>query len=75
MVHEQKFKDLLSSTQEVSVERPVLDLESEVHERPGCFSHWGKNITVHFPFCHCNFLYVVKPLMAMLALLPISSSL
>ena len=29
MVHEQKFKDLLSSTWQVSVERRVLDLESE----------------------------------------------
>ena len=30
VVHEQKFKDLLSSTCQVSVERTVLDLESEV---------------------------------------------
>ena len=30
MVHEQKFKDLLSSTCQISVERIVLDLESEV---------------------------------------------
>ena len=30
VVHEQKFKDLLSSTCQVSVERIVLDLESEV---------------------------------------------
>ena len=30
MVHEQKFKDLLSSTCQVSVERIVLGLESEV---------------------------------------------
>ena len=29
MVHEQKFKDLLSSKCQVSVERIVLDLESE----------------------------------------------
>ena len=29
MVHEQKFKDLQSSTCQVSVERRVLDLESE----------------------------------------------
>ena len=28
-MHEQKFKDLLSSTCQVSVERRVLDLESE----------------------------------------------
>ena len=31
VVHEQKFKDLLSTTCQVSVERIVLDLESEVH--------------------------------------------
>ena len=30
LVHEQKFKDLLSSTWQGSVERRVLDLESEV---------------------------------------------
>ena len=29
MVHEQKFKDLLSSTRQVSLERRVLDLESK----------------------------------------------
>ena len=35
VVHEQKFKDLLSSTCQVSVERIVLDLESEVMRCPG----------------------------------------
>ena len=30
VVHEQKFKDLLSSTYQVSVERSMLDLGSEV---------------------------------------------
>ena len=30
VMHEQKFKDLLSSTWQVSVERRVLDFESEV---------------------------------------------
>ena len=30
VVHEQKFKDLLSSTCQVSVERSMLDFESEV---------------------------------------------
>ena len=44
MVHEQKFKDLLSSTCQVSVERIVLDLESEaawVLFPPGVtFCHW-----------------------------------
>ena len=37
VVREQKFKDLLSSTCQVSVERIVLDLESEVYERPGFY--------------------------------------
>ena len=44
VVHEQKFKDLLSSTCQVSVERIVLDLESKaawVLFRPGVtFCHW-----------------------------------
>ena len=44
VVHEQKFKDLLSSTCQVSVERIVLDLESEaawVLFPPGItFCHW-----------------------------------
>ena len=40
VVHEQKFKDLLSSTCQVSVERIVLDLESEA-QGPGFYSHWG----------------------------------
>ena len=35
MVHEQKFKDCLSSTCQVSSERIVLDLESEVMRGPG----------------------------------------
>ena len=51
MVHEQKFKYL---TCKVSVERIVLDLESEVA--------W-----VLFPlgvtFCHWDFFHIVKPLM------------
>ena len=36
VVHKQKFKDLLSSTCQVSVERSMLDLESEVQ--------WFKNL-------------------------------
>ena len=39
VVHEQNFKDLLSSTCQVSVERIVLDLESEVNQGPGFYSH------------------------------------
>ena len=38
VVHEQKFKDLLSSTCQVSVERSLLDLESEVQ---WFNTHWG----------------------------------
>ena len=38
VVHEQKFKDLLSSTCQVSVERSMLDLESEVQ---WFNTHWG----------------------------------
>ena len=50
MVHEQKFKDLLSSTCQVSVERRVLDLESKVHERPGFYyiPTWGKILSLDF---------------------------
>ena len=48
VVHEQMFKDLLSSTYQVSVEMIVLDLESE--------AAW-----VLFPlgvtFCHWIFLF------------------
>ena len=40
-VHEQKFKDPLSRTCQISPERRELDLESEVNQRPGFYSHWG----------------------------------
>ena len=43
MVHEQKFKDLLSSTCQISSERIVLDLESEVMRGPGSIPT-GSNI-------------------------------
>ena len=43
VVHEQKFKDLLSSTCQVSVERIVLDLESEAMRGLG-FIPTGGNI-------------------------------
>ena len=43
MVQEQKFKDLLSSTCQVSVERIVLDSESDVMRGPGSFPT-GDNI-------------------------------
>ena len=38
VVHEQKFTDPLSSTYQISPERKVLDLESEVSQRPGFYS-------------------------------------
>ena len=43
MVHKQKFKDLLSSTCQVSLERIVLDLESEIMRGQG-FISTGDNI-------------------------------
>ena len=39
VVHEQKFKNPLSSTCQISPERIVLDLESEVNQRPEFYSH------------------------------------
>ena len=45
VVHEQKFKDLLSSTCQVSVERSMLDLESEVQ---WFNTHWGNILLLEF---------------------------
>ena len=45
VVHEQKFKDLLSSTCQVTVERSMLDLESEVQ---WFNSHWGNILLLEF---------------------------
>ena len=45
VVHEQKFKDLLSSTCQVSVERSMLDLESEVQ---WFNTHWGNILLLNF---------------------------
>ena len=68
VVHEQKFKDLLSSTCQVSVERRVWTWNQRSWEA------W-----VLFPlgvtFCHWILFQVVKPLMPIFAWLPISSSL
>ena len=64
VVQEQKFKDLLGSTCQVSVERSMLDLESEVQ---WFNTHWGNILLLEF-FC----FHIVKPLMQILALLPIS---
>ena len=55
-VHEQKFKDLLSSTCQVSVERIVLDLESEVLRGLGSIPTGGNILSQ-------DFFHVVKPLM------------
>ena len=48
----------------------MLHLESEVHERPRFYPNWGQHFITGFFFIH-----IVKPLMRILALLPISSSL
>ena len=45
VVHDQKFKDLLSSTCQVSVERSILDLESEVQ---WFNTHWGNILLLEF---------------------------
>ena len=45
VVHEQKFKDLLSSTCQVSVESSMLDLGSEVQ---WFNTHWGNILLLEF---------------------------
>ena len=52
MVNAQKFKDLLSSTCQVSVERIVLDLESEVMRGPDSIPTEGNIIHWNFWFSH-----------------------
>ena len=49
VVHEQMFKDLLSSTCQVSVERSMLDLGSEVQ---WFNTHWGNIFLLDFLFSH-----------------------
>ena len=68
VVHEQKFKDLLSSTCQVSVERIVLDMESEAMSGLGSYPTRNNILSL-------DFFHVVKPLMPILALLPISCNL
>ena len=51
VVHEQKFKDLLSSTCQVSVERRLLDLESEAMGGPGFISIGGNILSLDFISC------------------------
>ena len=48
MVHKQKFKDLLSSTCQVSVERRVLNLESEAMRDLGSILTRGNILSLHF---------------------------
>ena len=45
VVYEQKFKDLLSSTCQVSVERSMLNLKSEVQ---WFNTHWGNILLLEF---------------------------
>ena len=52
MVHEQKFKDLLTSTCQVSLERIVLDLESEVMRGVGSIPTGGNILLLDFLFSH-----------------------
>ena len=49
--HEQKFKNLLSSTCQVSVERRVLDLESEDMRCPGSIPTGGNILSLDFFSC------------------------
>ena len=46
VVHEQKFKDLLSCTHLTSSERIVLDLESEVMRGPGSIPTGGNILSL-----------------------------
>ena len=54
VVHEQKFKDLLSSTCQVSPERRVLDSESEVRRGPGSIPTGGNIFSLDFLFSCCK---------------------
>ena len=65
-MHQQKFKEPLSSTCQVSVERIVLDLESEVMRGRGSNPTGGNILSL-------DFFHIVKPLMPILPLLPILS--
>ena len=53
VVHEQKFKDLLSSTCQISVERRVLDLESEAMRGRGSFPTRGNILSLNFFLFSC----------------------
>ena len=64
VVDEQKFKDLLSSTCQVSVEKIVLDLESEAMRGMGSIPTGGNILSLEF-FC----FHVVKTKMPQFAFL------
>ena len=63
-MHEQKFKDLLSNVCQVSVERRVLDLESEAMRCLGSIPTGGDILSLEF-FC----FHAVKTKMPILAFL------
>ena len=54
VVHEQKFKDLLSSTCQVIPEWRMLDLESEVKRSPGSIPTGGNIFSLDFLFSCCK---------------------
>ena len=54
MVHEQKFKYLLSSTCQVSVERIVFDLESEAMRGLGSIPTGGNILSLDFFLFSCS---------------------
>ena len=54
MVYEQEFKDLLSCTCQVSVERIVLDLESEVLRGLDSIPTGGNLLLLDFLFSCCE---------------------
>ena len=62
VVHEQMFKDLLNRTCQVSVERKVLDLESEALRGLGSIPTGGNILSL-------DFFHIVKPQMPILSLL------
>ena len=41
VVYQQKIKDPLRSACQIGLERRVLDLKSEINQRPGFSLHWG----------------------------------
>ena len=54
MEHEQKFKDLLSSTCLSESIRSMLDLRTRGYERPGFYSHWGHILSLDFFLFSCS---------------------